>query len=371
MFVYSDLFAGGEERLLVDRLQELDRNKFDISLCLFRIAGEFISKIPPDIPIHELKKNTRWDFFRLIYRLKKTIQRQQPDIVVSGLWYPTAIVALSKLFTSWKFKFIAREPHNHKQDCARHTVSDYLKRRLMQYGHQQADLVLTGSKGAAIDIAKHYVIPIEKIRVIYNTIDLAEIQLKLSEPILVKELDNKRYLVTLGRLIYRKGNDILLRSFKIVRAHTGSELRLVVIGDGEERSNLERLAQELGISDSVIFLGYQSNPYNIIRQAECFICSSRWEGFANVIIESMACGTPVISTKCPFGPEEIISDGVNGLLVPVEDVAAITVAVNRVLTEPALRKQLSDNGKARANDFDIKYIIKEYESIFTNLTTTL
>jgi glycosyltransferase involved in cell wall biosynthesis len=370
MFVYSSLFAGGEERLLIDRLKELDRNKFDIALCLFKKAGEFISEIPSDIPILELKKNNRWDFFPLIFRLRKTIQKQQPDIVVSGLWYPTVIVALSKLFIRHSFRFIAREPHNHKRDYNRNTIVDLIRRQLLQYGHQHADLILTGSKGAATDIAANYGIPRERIHVIYNAVNLAEINRKAAEPITQNMLNNRKYLVTLGRLIHRKGFDILLRSFKIVKMQSNPELRLVIIGEGKERANLEQLARELEISDAITFLGYQPNPYNIIRQAAGFVCSSRWEGFASVIIEAMATGVPIVSTQCPFGPDEIIIDGINGLLVPVDDTSAMANAIIRILTEPQLREQFSEAGKTRVINFDIKYIVKEYETVFTNQIKT-
>ena len=120
--------------------------------------------------------------------------------------------------------------------------------------------------------------------------------------------------------------------------------------------NLENYTKELDISHNVVFLGFQSNPFKYLSRATVFVLSSLWEGFGNVIIEAMACGIPVISTRCPSGPDEIITNEVNGLLVPVGDMNALAKAILRLLEDESLRKRIAEAGRKRAEDFRVKLI---------------
>ena len=101
-----------------------------------------------------------------------------------------------------------------------------------------------------------------------------------------------------------------------------------------------------------------------MANSKLFILSSSREGFPNVLLEAMACGLPVISTRCPSGPDEIITDGVNGILVPADDVDSLATAITRLLKDVRLRERLSEAGKKRANDFKLEKMIKAYEQEF-------
>jgi glycosyltransferase involved in cell wall biosynthesis len=174
-------------------------------------------------------------------------------------------------------------------------------------------------------------------------------------------------VVAFGRLISRKGFDDLLKAFRIVRDKMKS--RLIIIGDGEEHNNLQNLSYSLSLEDDVTLTGYLDNPYEILSSADVFVLSSRWEGFGNVIIEAMACGVPVISTDCPYGPNEIITHGVNGLLVPVGDVQAMAEAIVTLLRDRALRTSLAEAGRKRAQDFSVDKMVAEYEKVFERVAS--
>ena len=103
--------------------------------------------------------------------------------------------------------------------------------------------------------------------------------------------------------------------------------------------------------------------------SKIFVLSSYWEGFGNVIIEAMACGVPVISTRCPSGPDEIITDGENGLLVPVGDVDALAEAILKLLKDEPLRKRLAEAGRRRAEDFRVEKMVAEYERVFEEVAS--
>jgi glycosyltransferase involved in cell wall biosynthesis len=154
----------------------------------------------------------------------------------------------------------------------------------------------------------------------------------------------------------------LLKAYALIHAHIKE--KLVILGEGEERPSLEGLVKDLGIADKVIFAGFQPNPYPFMKHASLFVLSSIFESFALVIVEAMACGAPVVATDCLSGPSEIITDGVDGVLVPPADEKKLAEAMSRVLRDPALRARLIEKGRERAQFFDIKRILPEYEAIF-------
>ena len=144
----------------------------------------------------------------------------------------------------------------------------------------------------------------------------------------------------LGRLHENKAFDTLIRALAGLPAGT-----LWLAGDGPDRSKLERLAAELGIAGRVVFLGWQDDPQAVIRGADIFVCPSRHEPFGNVIAEAMSCQIPVISTRS-HGGGELVEDGINGLLVPVDDAGAMTDAMAQLAGNASLAAQLAQGGRA-------------------------
>ena len=143
--------------------------------------------------------------------------------------------------------------------------------------------------------------------------------------------------------------------------------RMAILGEGKDRGTLEKLAKELGISDKVAFLGFQKNPFKYMKRATVFVLSSLHEGFGNVLVEAMACGTPVISTNCKSGPSEIIEDGKSGILVPVSDYQSLSKAIIKVLSDDSLRQKFSAEGLERVKHFSVQKNIRGYEKVFQEL----
>ncbi|MHA1410840.1 MAG: glycosyltransferase, partial [Candidatus Odinarchaeia archaeon] len=127
---------------------------------------------------------------------------------------------------------------------------------------------------------------------------------------------------------------------------------------------LESLALELSINKLVDFVGFKSNPYSWIAKADLFVLASDTEGFPVVILEAMACGVPIISTDCLSGPNEIITNGKNGILVPVDNEKVLKDQMLNLLNDQNLRKMFSIEGKKRAENFRIEKILQEYEELF-------
>lgn len=212
--------------------------------------------------------------------------------------------------------------------------------------YPQADHVVTVADAVAEDFAIHGGLCRKRLTVIPNPSvppDLAE---RLAEPAGHAWLTRRDRPVILaaGRLRPQKDFATLLMAFARLRAR--SALRLVILGEGPERARLEALAHDLGIADDVLMPGFIANPFPWLAAADVFVLSSAFEGAPNVLVEALACGTPVVATDCPSGPREILAGGRHGELVPVGDPAAMAEAVARTLAErpdpAALRASVSE-----------------------------
>ena len=137
--------------------------------------------------------------------------------------------------------------------------------------------------------------------------------------------------------------------------------RLIILGDGPLRGDLERKVVELNIEDLVSLPGFTDNPYSFMSKANCFVLSSRYEGLPTVLIEAMACGCNVISTDCPSGPNEILENGRLGKLVPIEDHHSLAKAMMETLVSPGSTKEL----KQRASIFTPENVVPKYVSLLT------
>ncbi|MEW6684726.1 MAG: glycosyltransferase [Candidatus Edwardsbacteria bacterium] len=361
-FVIPSLAGGGAERVMIYLLQYIDRTKFEPWLVVLDSKNNYGEEVPKDIKVVCLNKKGRLDFFRLTVSLSKLIRKEAPSLVCSFLEYANYLVVLTRWLSGDKIPLFLSE---------RTTPSLYLKRvrfgafkkTLTKLLYPKAEGIIAVSKGVKEDLLVNFRVVDERCKVIYNPIDIKRTQLLSKESIehpWFKE--NIPIIVACGNLTVAKNYPMLLKAMKLVLNDT--EARLVILGTGEEHIRLESYTKEVGIHKNVSFLGFQKNPFKFMAKSTIFVLSSSWEGFANVLLEAMACGLPVISTRCASSPNEIITSGVEGLLVPVGDEDAMAKAILRLLKDESLRKQMSEAGKIRVEDFRIKKIVKQYEEVF-------
>jgi glycosyltransferase involved in cell wall biosynthesis len=169
-------------------------------------------------------------------------------------------------------------------------------------------------------------------------------------------------IIAMGRLVRIKGFDLLIEAFARC-AGQHPEWSLVILGEGEERSNLESLIITKGLQDRVRLAGQVARPSHILGQADLFVLSSRFEGFPNALMEAMACKLAVISTDCPNGPRDIVRDGVDGLLIPPDDVNALAKGMDRLMANPAERLRLGTRATEVVERFSIDKIMSMWDEL--------
>jgi glycosyltransferase involved in cell wall biosynthesis len=197
------------------------------------------------------------------------------------------------------------------------------------------------------------------MRAILNPLDLDAVRKEAEQEVNHPWFDDLvPVVVGVGRLTPRKGNHILVEAF--ARARREVEARLLIVADGPERERVETMARDLGVADDVEILGYQENPFKYVRRSAVFVSPSVAEGFAYVVAEAMAVGTPVVAAECA-GPAEVLAYGKCGLLAPPGDSAELAERMVRLLGSRGLRRRLAALAERRVEDFDVARITRRYE----------
>lgn len=371
LYLHPTYAFGGAEKTSLNLLSGLDRERFLVTLVTSKVLSPRFSSLPLAKIIHVEDlgmdvwfggmKNLLKDV-RIVAELAK---RERPDMIFGMMHYSSTVVALAKKFYRLKARVISspRGPSTHYLRSCFERKSDRLRLGLLfTLFCKWSDGLVVPSAGTKEDCVKNFGARAERVRVINNSIDADEVGRKsLAKPDL-PPLGDGMVIATAGRLSMEKNIPLLLTAFSRLRSM--EKVKLLVIGDGPERASLESLADELGIGDDTVFIGFQENPYPFIRRSHVFVHTCLVEGFGNIIVEAMACGVPVVATDCPCGPREIIRDGESGILVPMDDSEALAQTLHRLLHDKGRRELLAEQGSLRARDFSIGKMVKAYEEFF-------
>jgi glycosyltransferase involved in cell wall biosynthesis len=356
MIVLPNLAGGGAERLHVNLANDWIIRGIDIEFALLRKEGELIQLLDPNISVVDLNiDRIRNAVIPLAAHLRKTL----PQVVLTAMWPLTSAVTLAWLLSGLKGKLYLSE-HEHLTSSyigQGRVKSSYLK-TIVKLSYPLATGVITVSQGVKEDLCELGNLPEHKVRVIYNPAAIG-IPADREAPTVKSQLWGVGvgfHILTVGRLAKEKDHASLIKAFALLPKDINA--KLVILGEGPLRAELEALVTQLKLDSRVLLPGFMVDPYPWFQSADLFVLSSLWEGFGNVIVEAFECGLPVVSTNCPSGPAEILDDGKFGKLVPVNDPAALAAAIAESLKISHDRAVL----KRRAQDFSVRKISDEYLS---------
>ena len=294
------------------------------------------------------------------------LRREKPTALLSAKTHPNLTALWAKRLSGVSTRFVVSERS--------HLSGDLLSRRqrkrrsrvvgpspLLRRVYPWADAIVAISHGVADGLAEFADIPRERITTIYSPIVTPDLHAGARAP-----LDHPWFrpdappvVLGVGRLAPQKDFPTLLRAFARVRAQRPA--RLVILGEGKRRGELETLAATLGITADTAMPGFVENPYPYMARAAVFVLSSVREGLPNVLIEALACGCPVVSTDCPSGPAEVLDGEQYGRLVPTGDDAALARALCATLEKTPPRERLIGRGRF----FSVDRAVERYERLLS------
>ncbi|MEM3434403.1 MAG: glycosyltransferase [Candidatus Methanomethyliaceae archaeon] len=359
-FFLPHLHRGGAERVTVSLVKGLVARGVQVDLVLVnRGMGAYEEEIPRECRIVDLGAKRA---LAAIPTFARYLKREKPDVLFGVLTHINVAALLARMLARVQVPVIVTE---HNTFSAAHPYAERkstgrLLPLLMRLLYPKASFIVGVSQGVVDDLKKVLRFESPKLRVIYNPIVDEDLFRKAEEP-----LDHPFFgegkppvILAVGRLHIQKDFPTLLRAFALVRKET--DARLLILGEGEKRKELEVLARELGIAEDLDMPGFVKNPYKYMRRSAVFVLSSQWEGLPTVLVEAMACGCPVVSTDCPSGPAEILENGKYGLLVPPRDHEKLAQAILKVLKDERLARELREKGRKRAMDFSVENAVEKY-----------
>lgn len=368
VFFIGSLQAGGAEaKLARDFLPFLKvRGNVNPKLLLLQERGEFLEILPDGIERLSLNETSRDNLISLIPRFRDAVRRLNADVVVSFMFYPAIISYLTRKLGLADFRHIVHDTTIMSEYIKYEFNNErykWLKVYLMKKAYNKAEIVIVVSEPERDDLIKNFKISSGLIHVIHDPINIQKICKMAEEDVDIPY--DKPTVVSVGRLIYSKGFDVLLKAFKKVNDHIDS--KLLILGTGEKKKELINLCESFNLKNKVIFCGFKHNPFKYMKRSHIFCTATRNEGLGNAMIEAMALGLPVIATDCPSGPAEILDNGKYGILVPPENPDALADAIIKVLRDKNLRQNMSRLSLERVQFFSVEKSMKQWEDIILRI----
>lgn len=357
----ADLHGGGAERMMVELAAGFAARGVSVDLVLARAAGPYLSEVPTAVRIVDLAAGR---VVRAIEPFARYLREVRPEVVFTTLQHASLAALTARWRAGSDAVLVLREATTpSRRRLGRLDVKGRLQNLLMRVAYASADGVVAVSEGVADDLHASYGVSREKIWTLYSPLVTDDLEaLSRNEPADLGIGESEvPILLAVGALRPYKGFRTLLDA--VARVRRQREVRLVVLGEGEQRAVLERQASDLGLEDAVSFLGFRPNPFAYMARADVFVLSSEREGLPGALIQAMACGCPVVATDCASGPAEVLEDGAHGRLVPVGNDAAMADAILATLSEP----RQADRLRRRAARFEAGTVIEAHVEAFEQI----
>ncbi len=359
-FYMHDLSGGGVERMRLALIAELRARGVAVTLILARRRGALDGLVPTDLPVITLD---RQGMLGAVLPLARVLRRVRPGVLVASLDHNNVTALLAGWLGRAGTRVVICQHNALSAELAmgwKYRCIPWLYWLLQSRAHG----IVAVSRGVADDLATVAGIGRDRVTPIYNPVISGDFAGRAAgaAPHAWLADGGAPVLVFAGRLTAQKDPALLLDALPLL-----PDARLILLGEGPLLGALQLQADRLDITDRIVFAGFAANPLPWIAHAACLVLPSRYEGLGNVLIEALACGTPVVATNCPHGPAEILEDGRHGALVPVGDAAGLAAAIRGVLGAPRDPGAL----KARAASFTAASCADAHQALFARLTAPI
>lgn len=357
-----NLAGGGQERVTLNLLRGFIQRGLQTDLVLADLNGPYQEQIPSQtrvINLHQPIENRALSTLQLTSPLVRYLRQEKPDILISHLIWTNECAVLANTLAGFPSRLMLWEPMPPTQPPTQ------LKITAMRSLYRWANAIITPSQGVADYYANLLNLPPIRITVIPNPVVDETLHEQAIAPLDHPWFapDEPPVILGIGRLTTQKDFSTLIRAFAQLVAQQPA--RLIILGEGGKRQQLETLVRELNLTEFVSLPGFVQNPYAYLSRAALFVLSSQQEGLPTVLIEALACGCRAVSTDCPYGPREILANGRYGALVPVGEVSALAEAMQTALAQPLNREKL----KARSQDFEVHHISDRFLRLAQRILT--
>ncbi|MGH7365181.1 MAG: glycosyltransferase [Candidatus Rokuibacteriota bacterium] len=366
LFVTPWLLGGGIERVIENSVPWLAGRGYRCEVASWNVATQLSGRPNPvlgalsaaGVPVRPLPSYGR---LRLVQRAARTAAialRGRHRLLIGYELEGSLVALLAKRLLLGRVRVMA-QIHNASGIHAEVGTSPTLV-RLARRLYQDADSLVAVSDAIRLDSVRFFGLPASRVRRLYNPLPIHLIRERAKQDTGPAVAPRPPFIVACGRLVRMKGFSDLVRAFAAIRRDRAAQL--VILGEGPERANLVERAREHGIEDDLLMPGFVPNPWSYFRRASVFVLSSLFgESFSMVLVEAMACGVPVIASRCEWGPEEILDRGQYGLLYDPGDVEGLTRKLRTVLDEPAVASSLISAASRRAEEFSQDALLPEFE----------
>jgi glycosyltransferase involved in cell wall biosynthesis len=357
LIILGSLSGGGAERATLDLAHEFKRQGHNVEFLLMQEKGRFLKEAERQFNIINMNI-IRFRF--LPFALGRYLKSQNPDIVLAIMWPLTVIVPIIARLNNINCKVIVSEHGMLKTEYQSWgNLHRFFLRLSTTVGYRFADYRVGVSIGMIEEISNLSLMKTKYFNMIPNPIPqkVNKNDSKYERKKFLWEDTKRKRILTVGRLKAVKNHELLLKAFAKLES---KDVCLMIVGEGPEENNILSLARNLGIFDRLIMPGFIEDLDPFYASTDIFVLSSDMEGFGNVIVEALAFGKPVVSTDCPSGPKEILQDGKYGKLVPMNNIEALTSAIEFTLLNKEENKKL----KCRAKDFLPEHVAQKYTKLF-------
>lgn len=354
------LVGGGITTVMIALAKGLADRGFSVDLLVCNQSGERTEDVPGNIRLVDLEVRK---LVTTVPALVGYLRKARPDLLIAASWYAVLPALVSKRFLRRGTRTWVRQDNVYSMQVAYAQFRNRVVLKLIGRLLPAADRVIAVSAGVARNLERNVPRISGSLTVIANPVVDRRLAEKATMAVDHPWLNDPDVPVILsaGRLVHAKDFATLIRAF--ARLSDSVRARLIILGDGPEEDTLKALAQTLGVAESVGLPGFVANPYAWMSKAQVFALSSVYEGLPTVLIEALACGTPVVSTRCPHGPDEVLEDGRWGPLVPVGDADALARAIEATLKDPIASDLLVSRAQAfsvsRAADRHIELLMDD------------